>query len=152
MIAKARTFYFDTFLPAVVLCLTITRSVETISLPAAAHVATKITVQEENEGDEEVQLLSVSSVSSPSICLETFGCVRHTVDGDRNCLFYAVAHQAGLIGQNCRRDFSVANQLRTLALVCMQKYPDVCMEDGMTIHQWDQQKLDIVRSAQWGEM
>jgi len=35
-------------------CLTITRLVDTISLPAAAHVATKITVQEENEGDEEV--------------------------------------------------------------------------------------------------
>ena len=41
MSAKARTFYFDTFLPAVVPCTTITRSRDTISQNGAAHVSTK---------------------------------------------------------------------------------------------------------------
>ena len=79
--------------------------------------------------------MSVSTVNRPSIDLQQLDCVHHTVDGDGNCLFYAIAHQAGLIEQGCHGDPSVADQLRTLALICMQKYPDVRIEDGLTLCQ-----------------
>jgi len=151
MVSKARAFYFDTFLPSVVSCTAIsTSSMDAISLPTTVCVATKSTVLEENEGGEDPEILSVSLVRKPSIELEQLGCIRHTVYGDGNCLFYAIAHQAGLIEQNCRGDHSVADQLRTLALNCMLKYPDVRLEDGMTSSQWEQKKLQVVQCAQWG--
>ena len=157
MVSKARIFYFDTFLPSVVACTIIsTSSLDAIPLYIAARVAREMSVQEidkaqeEDEAGEDIQLLSVSAVNRPSIGLQQLGCVRHTVDGDGNCLFYAIAHQAGLIEQGCHGDHSVADQLRTLALICMQKYPDVRVEDGMTLCQWEQKKLHIVQCAQWG--
>ena len=48
-------------------------------------VQEKDKAQEEDEAGEDVQLLSVSSVNTPSIDLQQLGCVRHTVDGDGNC-------------------------------------------------------------------
>lgn len=147
---RLASFISTHFFPAVVPCTTITRSVNATLPSAAAHVAAKKAVQEQDKGDEEVQLLSVSSVSRPSIRLEQLGCVHHTVNGDGNCLFYAIAHQAGFIGQDCRGDLFVADQLRTLALISMQKYPEIHVEEGMTVHQWDQKKLQIVQSAHWG--
>ena len=41
--------------------------------------------------------VKISAVDKPSIDLQQLGCVRHTVDGDGNCLCYAIAHQACLI-------------------------------------------------------
>ena len=100
---------------------------------------------------KEDQLLSVSPTNRPSICLlQQLGCIRHPVNGDDNCLYYLVAHQSSLIGQDCHGDHSIANQLRTLALICMQKYPDVCLEDGMTPHQWEEKKLQILCHGEWG--
>ena len=96
--------------------------------------------------------LSGNTIIPQSIDLQQLGCVRHTIDGDGNCLFCAIAHQAGLIEQGCHGDHSVADQLRTLALICMQKHPDVRVEDGMTLCQWEQKKLHIVQHAQWGEI
>ena len=136
-------------------CTTISTSYA-IPLHRPACVARKTSVQEldkaqeEDEACEDVQLLSVSAVNRPSIALQQLGCVRHTVDGDGNCLFYAIAHQAGLIKQGCHGDRSVADQLRTLALICMQKYPDVRVEDGITLCQWEQKKFHIVQRTQWG--
>lgn len=34
----------------------------------------------------------------------------------------------------------------------MQKYSDVRVEDGMTLYQWEQKKVHIVRHAQWGDL
>ncbi|XP_065901931.1 uncharacterized protein [Dysidea avara] len=157
MVSKARSFYFDTFLPSVVACTTIRpSSMDITPLATAAYVCTKMALQEEdkeekmNDAGSDVQLLSVCEVSRPSIDLQQLDCVRHNVDGDGNCLFYAIAHQMGLIGQNCHGDHYVADQLRTLALACMQKFPDVRLEDGMTVCQWKQKKLHIIQNAQWG--
>jgi len=151
MVSKARSFYFDTFLPSVVSCTTIRpNSLDIIPLTTAACVSTKVTVQEledkdqKDDASDDVQLLSVCTVSRPSIDLQQLGCVRHNVDGDGNCLFYAIAHQAGLIGRSCHGDQYVANQMRTLTLVCMQKYPDVRLEDGMTLgDQWEQKSFKL---------
>jgi len=60
-----------------------------------------------------------------SNALERLSYVLHKVRGDGNCLYHAVAHQAGFIEQNSLGDTLVAKQLRTLALQCMCKYPDV---------------------------
>jgi len=153
MVSKARSFYFDTFLPAVVSCITIrSNSTDVIPLTTAARVFTQVTLREEDkdETDDDIQLLSVCTVSRPSIDLQQLGCVHHSVDGDGNCLYYAIAHQAGFIEQSCHGDQHVAKQLRALALTCMEKYPDVRLEDGMTLSQWEQKKLQVVQHAQWG--
>ena len=100
---------------------------------------------------EDIQLLSVSPDGRPSIdLLQQLGCVRHPVNGDGNCLYYSIAHQASLIGPDCHGDNSIASQLRILALICIQKYPGVCLEDGMTLQQWEQKKLQILHQGEWG--
>jgi len=89
MISEARSFYFDTFLPSMVSCITIRpSSMDIIPLTMAACVSTKVTLQEEDKDqDDDVQLLSECTVTRPSIDLQQLGCVRHNVDGDGNCLF-----------------------------------------------------------------
>ena len=147
MVSKACKFYFNNFLPSA-------QPFQPVMLFHCIDLR-ETSVQETDKAQEEgedVQLLSVSAVNRPSIALQQLGCVRHTVDGDGNCLFYAIAHQAGLIEQGCHGDRSVADQLRTLALICMQKYPDVRVEDGITLCQWEQKKLHIVQHTQWGEI
>ena len=37
-----------------------------------------------------------------------------------------------------------------LALLCMHKYPDVRLEDGISQCQWEQKKLRIVQPNEWG--
>ena len=75
---------------AIPLCRTTCVARETV-------VREKEKAQEEDEAGEDVQLLSVSVGKRSSIDLQQLGCVRHTVNGDGNCLFYAITHQAGLI-------------------------------------------------------
>ena len=113
-----------------------------------------LTPHQENktsEQCEDIQLLSISPDSRPSIDLfQQLGCVRHPVNGDGNCLYYSIAHQAGLIEPDCHGDTSIVIQLRTVALICMQKYPGVRLEDGMTPQQWEQKKLRILHQGEWG--
>ena len=66
---------------------------------------------------------------------------RHIVNGDGNCLYHAIAHQAGFIDCDCRGDIVVAKQLRVLALNCMHQYPAVCLEDGIDVIQWEKKKI-----------
>ena len=37
-----------------------------------------------------------------------------------------------------------------LALLCMHKYPDVRLEDGISQYQWEQKKLRIIQPYEWG--
>ena len=115
-------------------------------------VQEKDKAQDEDEAGEDVQLLSVSAINIPSVDLQQLGYVRHTVYGDGNCLFHAIAHQEGLIKQGCHGDQSVADQLRALALICMQKYPDIRIEDGMTLSQWEQKSFILYSMLSGGEI
>jgi len=55
-----------------------------------------------------------------------------------------------LIGPDCHGDNSITSQLRTLALICTQKYPGVRLEDGTKLQQWEQKKLQIFHQGGWG--
>ena len=157
MISKARTFYFDTFLPSAVPCTIISFNSPHATASSVFTCAAKeepLTPHQENKASEhceDIQLLSISPDSRPSIDLfQQLGCVRHPVNGDGNCLYNSIAHQAGLIEPDCHGDTSIAIQLRTLALICMQKYPGVRLEDGTTPQQWEQKKLRILHQGEWG--
>ena len=67
-------------------------------------------------------------------------------------MYYAVAYQAGYLEHSSHGDNFVGKQLRMLALIIMQKYPDVRTEDGINIsqHQWEQRKLCILQPSEWG--
>ena len=107
----------------------------------------------ENDDSEDVAIVCVSTVRRPlppPNLLQLLHHVQHKVYGDGNCLYHAIAHQAGFIEQNCHGDISVAKQLRILALHSMYKYPDVRTEDGSTLQQWEEKKMCILQSAEWG--
>ena len=122
-----------------------------VDKPSAARVATAMSVDKDKCKD--VEILCSSTVNRPTSCtdlLQQLNCTRHRVIGDGNCLYYAVAHQAGYIGHSSHGDTSVGKQLRTLALICMQNYPGVRTEEGMSQHQWEQKKLYILDQNEWG--
>lgn len=75
---------------------------------------------------------------------------RHRANGDGNCLYHSIAHQAGFIRFDCHGDTSVAQQLRGSALHCMEKYPDVRLEEGITLAQWNKKKANIMQPKEWG--
>jgi len=59
------------------------------------------------EGSEDVSIVCDSTVSNPppsSNVLEKLHYMQHKVYGDGNCLYHAIAHQAGCIKQNCYGD------------------------------------------------
>ena len=37
-----------------------------------------------------------------------------------------------------------------LALLCVHKYPNVQLEDGISQSQWEQKKLRIIQPNEWG--
>jgi len=147
MVSKARTFHFDTFLPSAVPCTIIlfnsphatTSSLFTCAAkeePLNPHKEEKtsehceeelLPPHKENKTSghcEDIKLLSVSPDGRPSVnLLQQLGCVHHPVNGNGNCLYYSIAHQAGLIGPDCHGDKSITSQLRTLALIFYAKIP-----------------------------
>ena len=77
------------------------------------------------EDDTGVGVSKINKPPSPPCLLQQLHYALHKVTGDGNCLYHAIAHQAGFMKPNCHGDTSVAKQLRILALHYMQKYPDV---------------------------
>jgi len=160
-IAKARTFYFDVFLPSIVPCVLICTGSSHI---VPDRIANSAVVYEErntiipaespqNHDSEECTILCVSETNKPSPpfnVLQKLHVGRHVVSGDGNCLYHAVAHQTGFIESNSHGDTFVAQQLRVLALNCMQKYPAVRLEEGLSVLQWEKKKISILLPNEWG--
>ena len=153
-ISKARAFYFDVFLPSVVPCTIISHENSYIAGPIEVPVKRKVSPKIENDvSNEDVQILFISTMDKPSPVtnlLQQLQCIQHKIDGDGNCLYYAVAHQAGFSTRACHGDASISQQLRMLALLCMHKYPDVRLEDEISQYEWEQKKLHIIQPYEWG--
>ena len=169
-VSKARAFYFDVFLPSVIPYLIISESYEdcttatsrikeNVSVKAESHatapIKEKLSMKAESHYDvcDDVEILCVSTVNKPTPptnVLQQLNCAPHIVYGDGNCLYYAIAHQAGYIEPSSHGESSVGQQLRMLALICMQKYPDVRTEEGMSQQQWEQKKLQVLQPTEWG--
>ena len=154
LLMKARAFYFDKFLPSVVPYFIISQSYEHIT----AHIGNdilkkKVHVSPIKARCEDVEILSVSLVRRqsplPTNVLQQLNRTQHTVFGDGNCLYYAIAHRAGYIDPISHGDSSVGQQLRMLALIIMQKYPDVRIEEGLSQPQWEKKKMAILQSSEW---
>ena len=195
-VSKARKFYFNVYLPAIVSCFlihdsyvqisdlrTMTESIEieTISeffgllekmvslestgcrddtsmLVSMTNGSTKQLPSNDSEklqrkvDSEDISIVCVSKVNNPLPSfnvLEKLHYMQHKVYGDGDCLYHAIAHQAGFIKPNSHGDPLVAKQLRILASQCMQEYPDVRLEDGATKVQWEMRKTGILQS-EWG--
>lgn len=119
--------------------------------PSTAAITIGMSVDKDKCKD--IEILCISMVSRPISCtslLQKLNCKRHSIDGDGNCLYYAVAHQAGYIGRFSHGYTFVGQHLRTLALVCMQKYPEVRIEEGILQHQWEHKKLHTLDQNEWG--
>jgi len=44
----------------------------------------------------------------------------------------------------------VAKQLRVMALNCMNQYPVICLEDGISAIQWEKKKIKILQPNELG--
>lgn len=157
-IAKARIFYFDVFLPSIVPCVLIHTSSSHNGNANSFHVIKNVEVHEENvtsihaetppsiqnHDNKHCTIVCASEANKlsplPSV-LQKLHFRRHTVNGDGNCSYHAIAHQAGFIGHDCHGDTLVAQQLRMLALNYMQQYPAVRVEDGISVLQWEKKKI-----------
>ena len=166
-ISKARIFYFDVFLPSIVPCVLIhTISSQNCYVNTSFHVTKNVELRKEkdtsihtetlpfiqNHDNSDCTILCVSEAkpSPPPNVLQKLHVQRHAVNGDGNCLYHAIAHQAGFIGCDCRGDNEVSQQLRILALNCMQQYPAVRQEDGISVLQWEKKKMEILQQSEWG--
>ena len=98
VISQARSFYFDTFLPAIVAYVIIADVFYEAPSPRVAPVTTEM--QMKYGKSEDCEILHISTVTQPTQCtnlLQQLKCRRHKVNGDGNCLYYAVAHQLNIL-------------------------------------------------------
>ena len=79
-----------------------------------------IAVKEEVCDDVEILCATVSRPPPPMNVLQQLRHTPHSVYGDGNCLYYAIAHQAGYVEPSSHGDRSVSQLLQMLALICMQ--------------------------------
>ena len=111
-ISKAQVFYFYVFLPSVVPCTIISHENSHIVGPIEVPVKRKVSLKVENDVcNEDVQILFVSTMDKRSPVtnlLQQLQCIQHKIDGDGNCLYYAVAHQADFITRACHGDASIS--------------------------------------------
>ena len=110
-----------------------------------------VEIVENSETYDDIEILNISTVHRPIThlnVLQQLNYRQHKVYGDGNCLYYAVAHQAGYIEHSSHGDNFVGKQLRMLALTVMQKYPGVRTEDGLSQRQWEQKKLCILQPSE----
>lgn len=171
-VSKARTFYFDIYLPAIVPHVIISEVNGTVALTTehclkaddtgiCSSCESSIVLDHSKTSDvekiyetcHEVEILGASTIygqTSHIDVLQKLNCRRHNIIGDGNCLYYAVAHQAGYIELSSHGDPSVGQQLRMLALITMEKYPDIRTEDGLSQQQWEQKKLQTLQPRKWG--
>jgi len=120
-------------------------AVNTITKKVEANEETDMCIPTEsplsidNQDYKDCSVVSVSTTKKPSPppnVLQRLHVARHVVNGDGNCLYHAIAYQARFIEHDCHGDTFIAQQLRKMALNCMQKYPTVRLEEGITMLQW----------------
>jgi len=125
-ISQARTFYLNTFFA---IHSSIADGFYEAPRTSVAPVTTEMLIK--NDQCKDVQICCTD-------LLQQLKCRRHRINGDGNCLYYVVAHQAGYIEHSSHGDTFIGSQLRMLALNSMQRYPGVCVEEGISQHQWEQ--------------
>ena len=119
--------------------MTISHETSHIAGPTEVPIKRKVSPKVENDVcDEDVQILFISTHHQGQIL--QLQSIRHKIDGDGKCLYYADAHQAGFIIRTYHGDGSISQQLQMLAILCMHKYADVRLEDGISQWQWGQKK------------
>ena len=86
----------------------------------------------------DLQILATERIRSLSLAsvMQQLHVVKHVVKGYGNCLYHAVAHQAGFIPSNSKGNERISLYLRKVAVDTMQKYPSVCSETKLSNLQW----------------
>jgi len=88
------------------------------------------------EACDDVEVLSISIVHNLALhmnILQQLNYKKHDVHSDGNCLYYAVAHQAGYIAPSAHGDIFIGQQMRMLVLMTIQKHPGVRIEDKLSV-------------------
>ena len=75
---------------------------------------------------------------------------KHAVRGDGNCLYYAIAHQAGLIPSSSDGDKAVCRHLRHLAFLTMLNYPTIQSEGSLSPADWMNKQQRVLQDNEWG--
>ncbi|XP_065884579.1 uncharacterized protein [Dysidea avara] len=75
---------------------------------------------------------------------------KHAVRGDGNCLYHAVAHQAGLIPSSSSGDEAVCRNLRHLTFLTMLNYPTIQSEGSLSQVDWMDKQQAVLRDNKWG--
>jgi len=72
------------------------------------------------------------------------------VKGDGNCLYHAIAHQAGLITSSSTGDEAVSNHLKRLTLLAMLNYPAIQLECSLYDQNWQTKQQQVIATSEWG--
>ena len=89
------------------------------------------------------------SKPSPKSLLKHLKLQKHCVKEYGNCLYHAVAHQAGLIMSSSSGDELVCKHLRQLTLLTMLNYPAVQSEDFISQGEWIEKQQTILQNSEW---
>ena len=107
--------------------------------------------------EESYDLHIVAAYSKPSQALQTIKCIllhlklqKHAVRADGNCLYYAIAHQAGLIPPSSDGDKAVCRHLRHLAFLTMLNYPTIQSEGSLSPVDWTNKQQRVLQDNEWG--
>ena len=99
----------------------------------------------------------VAAYSKPSPVFQTFKSIllhlklqKHPVRGDGNCLYHAIAHQAGLIPSSSSGDETVCRHLRHLTFLTMLNYPAIQSEGFFSQGEWMEKQQTILQDNEWG--
>ena len=99
----------------------------------------------------------VAAYSKPSPASQTMKNIllhlklqKHAVRGDGNCLYHAIAHQAGLIPSSSGGDEAVCRHLRYLTFLTMLNYPTIQSEGSLSQVDWMDKQQAVLRDNEWG--
>lgn len=170
-ISKARSFYFNIFLPSAVPYFIISQdasqSVEITdviksSVPPPDRVQLPNVIKSTVPPPDKVKPLATNSSDIEVISsrrhrtlpldyvLTQLKLAQHKIRGDGSCLYHAIAHQAGFIEPASQGNTVISNHLRFLVVKTMTEHPDVRLEDGLTMTQWLEKKQKNLNVSEWG--
>ena len=104
---------------------------------------------------DDLQLFAAYSKSSPAFqtmksVLQHLKLQKHVVRGDGNCLYHAVAHQAGLIPSSSSGDEAVCRHLRHLTFLTMLNYPTIQAKGSLSQVDWMDKQQAVLQDNEWG--